>query len=139
LELSYLDRDSHRANPRRDRETARGDQIEDSGDPRTSGTEDAEVTHDEYIEQLEAISEAGLPATQTMECQIAFSFIEYLQRFENYETRTAQGLILDILKKNNVRIVRDIPIQEGHPLIWSNAMFEEIKRRQLLAESRQAQ
>jgi hypothetical protein len=119
-------------------QTPRADPLEDGGDPRSSGEEDAEVTHDEYIEQLEAISEARLPATETLECQIAFSFIEYLQRFKNYETRTAQRLILDILKKHNVRILREVPPHPDEPLAWINQMNDELKRRGWIPESKEA-
>jgi hypothetical protein len=96
------------------------------------------VTHDEYIEQLEEIKKAKLPATQTLECQIAVSFVEYLQRFENYETRTAQRLILDILKKNNVRILREVPPHPDEPLAWIDQVNDELKRRGLFEGSREA-
>jgi len=138
LELSYLDRDSHRENPRRDCETPRGDQSEASGDPRTSGEEDAEVTHDEYIEQLKEIKKAKLPSAQTMECQLALSFVMYLQKFEAYETRTAQRLILDILEKNNVRIVREVPPHPDEPLASVYRVNQELKRRGWIPESKEA-
>jgi hypothetical protein len=96
------------------------------------------MTRDEYIAQLEAISAAGLPATETLECQIAVSFVEYLQRFENYETRTAQRLILDILKKHNVRILREVPPHPDEPLAWMNQLNDELKRRGWIPESKEA-
>lgn len=96
------------------------------------------MTHEEYIAQLEAISEAQLPSAQTMECQLALSFVMYLQKFEAYETRTAQRLILDILEKNNVRIVREVPPHPDEPLASVYRVNQELKRRGWIPESKEA-
>lgn len=94
------------------------------------------MTHEEYIAQLKEIKKAKLPPTQALECQLAFSFVEYLQRFENYETRTAQRLILDILKKNNVQVILEVAPHPDEPLAWIDQVNNQLKRRGLFEESR---
>jgi len=94
------------------------------------------MTHEEYIAQLKEIKKAKLPPTEALECQLAFSFVEYLQRFERHETRTAQRLILDILKKNNVRVLLKVAPHPDEPLAWIDQVNDELKRRGLFEGSR---
>jgi hypothetical protein len=84
VELSYFDRDSHRANPRRDRETPRGDQSEDGGHPRTSGAEDEEMTDD-----ILTLLEPHKNQTNNIHHRLAL-----LKEFLRHESMTSRDLAL---------------------------------------------